>query len=59
MINHVYEVKCDHCGMADYVHGIQNKKELKAELIARGYVVWGDLKQLFCNDECAADWAIA
>lgn len=52
MINHVYEVKCDTCGMADYVHGIQNKVELKEELIARGYVVIGPLSYLFCDESC-------
>ena len=52
MINHVYEIVCDHCGNADYVHGMQNKTELKAELIARGFIVKVGFKFVFCDESC-------
>lgn len=59
MINHVYEVKCDTCGMADYVHGCQNKTELKEELIARGYVIVGQfIAYLFCDESCKSKFVL-
>lgn len=53
----VYEVVCDCCNMADYIHGCQNKKQLKTELEARGYIVKGNCKQLFCDEKCSEDGA--
>jgi hypothetical protein len=50
----VYEVVCDCCGMADYIHGCSNKKELAVELTARGYIVKGNCTSIFCDENCAA-----
>lgn len=53
-VHPVYEVVCDCCNMADYIHGCNNKKELKVELEARGYIVVGNCAQVFCDEKCYA-----
>lgn len=56
-IHPVYEVVCDCCGMADYIHGVSNKKELATELVARGYIVVGNCKTIFCDEVCERNGA--
>jgi len=53
----VYEAVCDSCAMADYVHGVNNKKELKTELEARGYILIGNCQQIFCDETCERNGA--
>ena len=51
-VHPVYEVVCDCCGMADYIHGCNNKKQLAVELIARGYIVKSNCRLIFCDESC-------
>lgn len=57
MVTPVYEVACDSCGTMEYISGVNNKKELATELEARGYIVKGNCKQVFCDEQCERNGA--
>lgn len=57
MVAPVYEVICDCCAEGEYIGEVLNKSELADELTARGYIVLGNCKTVFCSEECASNGA--